>query len=77
MLRRFSPDHEPFGGSRAVLRGPTTTHLRRACLLAGTPEAAAVPPQPHRTERIAAELAEAPEPETRSGGTGARGRPLS
>ncbi|GAQ66929.1 hypothetical protein [Streptomyces scabiei] len=35
------------------------THLRRACLLAGTPEAAAVVPQAHRTERIAAELAEA------------------
>ncbi|MBP5863120.1 MULTISPECIES: M48 family metallopeptidase [Streptomyces] len=35
------------------------THLRRACLLTGTPEAAAVVPQAHRTERIAAELAEA------------------
>lgn len=35
------------------------THLRRACLLAGEPEAAAVVPQEHRTERIATELAAA------------------
>ncbi|MEH0660141.1 M48 family metallopeptidase [Streptomyces stelliscabiei] len=35
------------------------THLRRACLLAGEPQPAAVVPQAHRTERIAAELATA------------------
>ncbi|MDW8805989.1 hypothetical protein P1P68_14660 [Streptomyces scabiei] len=36
-----------------------TARCASASLLAGTPETAAVVPQPHGTERIAAELAEA------------------
>lgn len=35
------------------------THLRRACLLAGEPLPAVVPPQDHRNQRIATELAAA------------------
>ncbi|MFF3940499.1 M48 family metallopeptidase [Streptomyces phaeofaciens] len=60
------PDHEYERQRRAgARRGHQVdathppTHLRRACLLAGEPVAAAVMPQERRTERIAAELAAA------------------
>ncbi|MYR41652.1 M48 family metalloprotease [Streptomyces sp. SID5910] len=60
------PEHEyerqRRAGARRGHQVDTThppTHLRRACLLAGRPETAAVVPQAHRTELIATELAAA------------------
>ncbi|GJF24968.1 M48 family metallopeptidase [Streptomyces sp. HO565] len=60
------PEHEyerqRRAGARRGHQVDTThppTHLRRACLLAGRPETAAVMPQAHRTELIATELAAA------------------
>ncbi|MET7276411.1 M48 family metallopeptidase [Streptomyces flaveolus] len=60
------PEHEyerqRRAGARRGHQVDTThppTHLRRACLLAGQPEAAAVIPQAHRTDLIATELAAA------------------
>ncbi|MER7193905.1 M48 family metallopeptidase [Streptomyces flaveolus] len=60
------PEHEyerqRRAGARRGHQVDTThppTHLRRACLLAGQPERAAVMPQAHRTELIATELAPA------------------
>ncbi|MER6848834.1 hypothetical protein AB0A81_24775 [Streptomyces flaveolus] len=58
------PEHEyerqRRAGARRGHQVDTThppTHLRRACLLAGRPETAAVMPHAHRTELIATELA--------------------